>query len=79
MSAQTLDGISGLVAMNSLMAMAGGTLTALYFGKKDTGFVYNGPLSGLVAICAGSDIMHPIGAFITGSVGGCLFIFYTYT
>ena len=74
MSAQMIEGISGLVAANSLMAMAGGTLAALVVGKKDPGFVHNGPLAGLVAICAGSDIMHPVGAFITGAVAGALFV-----
>ncbi|UCH49655.1 MAG: ammonium transporter [Betaproteobacteria bacterium] len=80
MSAQTLDGISGLVALNSLMAMAGGTLAALFVGRLDPGFVHNGPLAGLVAICAGSDIMHPLGALVTGAVAGALFvIFFTLT
>jgi Amt family ammonium transporter len=74
MSAQTLDKISGLVAMNSLMAMVGGTLAALAAGKNDPGFVHNGPLAGLVAICAGSDLMHPIGALVTGGVAGGLFV-----
>jgi Amt family ammonium transporter len=74
MSAQNLDKISGLVAMNSLMAMVGGTLTALLAGKNDPGFVHNGPLAGLVAICAGSDVMHPIGALFTGAVAGALFV-----
>ncbi len=75
MSAQTLDKISGLVAMNSLMAMVGGTLAALIAGKNDPGFAHNGPLAGLVAICAGSDLMHPLGALITGSVAGGLFVY----
>ncbi|HQR03930.1 MAG: ammonium transporter [Proteobacteria bacterium] len=74
MSAQTLDKISGLVAMNSLMAMAGGTLTALVMGRNDPGFVHNGPLAGLVAVCAGSDVMHPVGALITGGIAGILFV-----
>ncbi|MBU0750885.1 MAG: ammonium transporter [Gammaproteobacteria bacterium] len=74
MSAQTLDKISGLVAMNSLLAMAGGTLVALVIGKNDPGFVHNGPLAGLVAICAGSDLMHPLGALITGGIAGGLFV-----
>jgi Amt family ammonium transporter len=74
MSAQTLDKITGLVAMNSLMAMVGGTLAALVAGKNDPGFVHNGPLAGLVAICAGSDLMHPIGALITGGIAGGLFV-----
>lgn len=74
MSAQTLDKISGLVALNSLMAMVGGTLVALVLGKNDPGFVHNGPLAGLVAVCAGSDIMHPMGALIVGGVAGALFV-----
>ncbi|PRD65566.1 ammonium transporter [Malikia granosa] len=74
MSAQTLDKISGLVAVNSLMAMVGGTLAALVAGKNDPGFVHNGPLAGLVAVCAGSDLMHPIGALAVGVVAGLLFV-----
>ncbi len=73
MSAQTLQNISGLVAVNSLMAMVGGTLAALVAGRNDPGFVHNGPLAGLVAVCAGSDLMHPVGALVTGSVAGALF------
>jgi Amt family ammonium transporter len=75
MSAQTLDKISGLVAVNSLMAMVGGTLTALVVGKNDPGFVHNGPLAGLVAVCAGSDLMHPLGALVVGAVAGGIFVF----
>jgi ammonium transporter, Amt family len=74
MSAQTIDKISGLVAANSLMAMAGGTIAALFISRADPGFVHNGPLAGLVAICAGSDLMHPIGALVTGAVAGALFV-----
>ena len=74
MSAQTVDKISGLVALNSLMAMVGGTLVALVMGKNDPGFVHNGPLAGLVAVCAGSDLMHPIGALAVGGVAGGLFV-----
>jgi len=74
MSAQTIDKISGLVAVNSLLAMAGGTIAALVAGRNDPGFVHNGPLAGLVAVCAGSDIMHPLGALATGVVAGALFV-----
>lgn len=74
MSAQTVDKISGLVAVNSLMAMVGGTLAAVVAGKNDPGFVHNGPLAGLVAVCAGSDLMHPIGALVVGVVAGALFV-----
>jgi Amt family ammonium transporter len=74
MSAQTLDKVSGLVAVNSLMAMVGGTLAALVLGKNDPGFVHNGPLAGLVAVCAGSDLMHPLGALVVGGVAGAIFV-----
>ncbi len=75
MSAQQVEGISGLVAVNSLMAMVGGTLVACLVGRNDPGFVHNGPLAGLVAICAGSDIMHPLGALVTGGIAGGLFVY----
>ncbi len=75
MSAQNIEGISGLVAVNSLMAMVGGILAALFAGRNDPGFVHNGPLAGLVAVCAGSDIMHPLGALVTGLVAGALFVY----
>ena len=78
MSAQTIDQVSGLVAINSLMAMVGGILSALIIGKNDPGFVHNGPLAGLVAICAGSDVMHPLGALFTGTIAGALFV-WTFT
>ena len=74
MSAQSIDKISGLVAVNSLMAMVGGTLAALALGRNDPGFVYNGPLAGLVAVCAGSDLMHPLGALVVGGVAGTVFV-----
>lgn len=74
MSAQKVGSISGLVAMNSLMAMAGGTIAALIFGKNDPGFIHNGPLAGLVAVCAGSDLMHPVGALAVGAIAGGLFV-----
>ena len=78
MSAQTINAISGLVALNSLMAMVGGILVALLVGRNDPGFVHNGPLAGLVAVCAGSDIMHPLGALVTGGIAGGLFL-WTFT
>jgi len=74
MSAQAVDAVSGLVAVNSLMAMVGGTLAALLVGKNDPGFIHNGPLAGLVAVCAGSDLMHPVGALATGAIAGALFV-----
>ncbi len=75
MSAQEIGKLSGLVAVNSLMAMVGGTLAALVAGRNDPGFVHNGPLAGLVAVCAGSDVMHPAGSFVVGAVAGALFVY----
>ena len=80
MSAQKIQAMSGLVALNSLMAMVGGTLSALVMTRSDPGFTYNGPLAGLVAVCAGSDVMHPIGALFLGAVAGVLFVkMFTFT
>lgn len=80
MSAQKIDGISGLVAVNSLMAMVGGTLAANMAGKNDPGFLHNGPLAGLVAICAGSDVVHPLGALVIGAIAGGMFVWlFTFT
>ena len=74
MSAATLQGISGLVAINSLFAMAGGIIAALIISDNDPGFIHNGALAGLVSICAGSDQVHPIGALATGAVAGFIFV-----
>lgn len=74
MTAGSLKDISGLVALNSLMAMVGGILVALIVGRNDPGFIHNGALAGLVAVCAGSDVMHPIGSLIVGGVAGGLFV-----
>ncbi|WP_020408779.1 ammonium transporter [Hahella ganghwensis] len=75
MSAQTLESVSGLVAVNSLMAMVGGIVSSMLVGRKDPGFIHNGPLAGLVAVCAGSDLMHPVGALVTGAIAGALFVY----
>jgi ammonium transporter, Amt family len=75
MSAQSLQGVSGLVAMNSLMAMSGGILAAVIAGDGDPGFTHNGALAGLVAICAGSDVVHPIGALFIGAAAGIIFVY----
>ena len=74
MSAQRLEAVSGLVAINSLMAMCGGIVVALIVGDNDPGFVHNGALAGLVAVCAGSDVMHPLGALVVGGVAGAIFV-----
>jgi Amt family ammonium transporter len=74
MSAQSTAGVSGLVALNSLLAMVGGIIAAAFLGKSDPGFVHNGALAGLVAVCAGSDVMHPLGALAVGAIAGVIFV-----
>ena len=56
------------------MAMVGGILAALIIGKNDPGFIHNGPLAGLVAVCAGSDFFHLLGTLATGLVAGGIFV-----
>ncbi len=75
MSAGHLESVSGLVAVNSLLAMVGGVLFALVAGKNDPGFIHNGALAGLIAVCAGSDLMHPLGAFLTGGIASIIFVY----
>ena len=75
MSAGNLDKISGLVAVNSLLAMVGGVLFAVVASKNDPGFAHNGALAGLIAICAGSDLMHPLAAFLVGGIAALIFVF----
>jgi Amt family ammonium transporter len=75
MSAGQIQGISGLVAVNSLLAMVGGVLFALVAGKNDPGFLHNGALAGLIAVCAGSDLMHPLAAFLTGGIAAVIFVY----
>ncbi len=80
MSAQRVEAVSGLVALNSLMAMVGGVLAAMICGKNDPGFIHNGPLAGLVAICAGSDLFHPLSSLMVGAIAGALFVWtFTFT
>jgi Amt family ammonium transporter len=74
MSAQSTAAVSGLVALNSLMAMVGGIIVAAIASRADPGFAHNGALAGLVAVCAGSDVMHPIGALIVGGIAGFIFV-----
>lgn len=74
MSAQSVAGVSGLVAINSLMAMVGGIIAAVVIGRNDPGFTHNGALAGLVAVCAGSDLYHPLAALAVGAVAGVIFV-----
>ncbi|PJC70898.1 MAG: ammonium transporter, partial [Zetaproteobacteria bacterium CG_4_8_14_3_um_filter_59_5] len=58
-----------------LLAMVGGLIAALVAGRNDPGFVHNGALAGLVAICAGSDLVHPMGALVIGAIAGAGFVY----
>lgn len=73
-SAGHLSDISGLVALNSLMAMVGGVMAAGLVSKSDSVAIYNGALAGLVAVCAGSDKYHPLGAAVVGAIAGIIFV-----
>jgi Amt family ammonium transporter len=75
MSAGRIGAISSLVAINSLMAMVGGIIAGMLLSKNDAGFTHNGALAGLVAVCAGSDLYHPAGAFLVGGIAGAIFVF----
>lgn len=75
MSAGHIKDVSALVALNSLTAMVGGIVAAMLFSRNDAGFTHNGALAGLVAVCAGSDLYHPAGAFVVGGVAGAIFVF----
>lgn len=74
-SAARFSDASGLVAVNSLMAMVGGLLASVLISRNDAGFTHNGALAGLIAICAGSAVVHPLAAFAIGAVGGLIFFF----
>ncbi|HIQ39277.1 MAG TPA: ammonium transporter [Methanothermococcus okinawensis] len=69
-SALALKDISGLVCATTTLAMAGGGIGALLVSKKDVLFTANGLVAGLVAICAGTDIVSPIGGLIIGLIAG---------
>lgn len=76
-SAGSITTISGLVALNSLMAMVGGIIAMIFIsrGKNEPIGIHNGALAGLVAICSGSDVVQPISAFVIGIVAGLIFYF----
>ncbi|MBW9222066.1 ammonium transporter [Methanothermococcus sp. SCGC AD-155-C09] len=69
-SSLELGSISGLVCATTTLAMAGGGIGALITSKKDVLFTVNGLVAGLVAICAGTDIVSPIGGLIIGLIAG---------
>jgi ammonium transporter, Amt family len=52
----------------------GGIIVAALVSKADPGFVHNGALAGLVAVCAGSDLFHPVGALLVGGIAGFIFV-----
>lgn len=69
----------GVVAVNTMLAGAGGAIIAtLYmwmrFGKPDTSMMCNGMLAGLVAITAPCAFVNSISAVIIGCVSGWLVV-----
>ena len=69
-SSLALSDISGLVCATTTLAMAGGGLGGCLFSKNDVLYTANGLLAGTVAICAGTDIVSPLGALIIGFIAG---------
>jgi len=80
-STTSMDGGSfARVAVTTNLAAAGGALLAMFtswikFGKPDISMTVNGALAGLVSITAGCYTMTPMGALITGAIGGVLVVF----
>ena len=74
MSTVFTPGLSGMVTLNSLMAITGGLLGALVASKNNPWLVQSGGLAGLVAISAGSDVIHPIASVFVGGLAGVMFV-----
>jgi len=71
--------IMGLVAVNTTLAAAGGSLGAMFFaysrtGKWDLGFILNGSLAGLVGITAGCAFVTPLAAILIGLTAGVVVV-----
>jgi ammonium transporter, Amt family len=69
----------GVVAVNTMLASASGTLFATFYvkrqtGKWDPGMMANGMLAGLVAITAPCAFVNSLSAVIIGAVSGILVV-----
>lgn len=81
-SGSTLAGTDlriGVVAVNTMLAGAAGTMTAmlyvwLRFGKPDPSMLANGMLAGLVAITAPCAFVTSVSAVIIGGIAGLLVV-----
>lgn len=60
------------VAVATTLAMAGGIIGAAIMSKGDPLFIANGAAAGLVAICAGADVVHPVWGLVIGFIAGAL-------
>lgn len=74
------DGSSiGLVAMNTNLSAAAGSITAMLTiwvvaGKPDLSMTMNGALAGLVAITAPCAFVEPLSAVVIGAIGGVIVV-----
>ncbi|WP_234990603.1 ammonium transporter [Paucidesulfovibrio gracilis] len=78
-STTTADSSIGLIAMNTSLAAAAGSLAALAvswlrFGKPDMSMTMNGSLAGLVGITAPCATVLPGSAILIGLVAGALVV-----
>lgn len=73
------DGLVGLVTLNTTLAAAAGTMSAMFLlfartGKWDLGYTLNGSLAGLVAITAGCAFVTPWASIVIGLAAGVLVV-----
>ena len=63
-----------VVAVNGLSAIVGGVLGSLAAARGELRAVFTGALAGVIAICAGADVVNAAGALSIGAVAGALVI-----
>lgn len=72
-----------VIAVNTMLASAGGAFSAMlvakkWFGKPDIGLMANGMLAGLVAITAPCAFVTSVGAVVIGLISGALLVASVY-
>lgn len=63
-----------VVAVNGLSAIIGGALGALAAARGERRAAFTGALAGVIAICAGADVVNAGGALSIGAAAGALVI-----